>query len=522
MAALGGMAATGGFPHQGRGVTSPAILEPGAVVADKYEIGEELGRGGMGTVVAATHLELDKPVALKLLDPSLLHDERLVRRFSREARAAAKLDSAHVARVLDVGSLDLGGSDLPYIVMERLKGRDLRSVLDAEGSLPVPRAVDHILEACAGLAEAHRHGIVHRDVKPSNLFVAQRADGSELVKVLDFGISKAVDHGAPMSQRSLTRPSDVFGSPRYMSPEHLRSARAVDLRSDIWALGVVLYELVSGKTPFAGASVAELHVAVLEREPTPITDHLAEVDATLVRVLKRCLAKVPERRYEHVLALATELAPLGTTVAARALEQIQRAAPNDVSRITAITFDDEDDEIEPSPPSSGRPLATASRNDSVAVVTAARPAASARQVTTTSWDTDRPEVPIVRSRTPIAIAVAVVVLGGGWAAYRSLQQSDVAASATSRPPAPVVATARAPIAATSKTPTPPTRLPDPGARVTTPSASTTSSAKPGRRPIAPPVRRPWRPPSPSPPRATPPPAPPAPRPPTRSPYVDRQ
>jgi serine/threonine-protein kinase len=189
----------------------------GDVLAGKYRVDHVLGVGGMGVVVSATHLQLDQRVALKFMLPVGLAHPALVERFAREARAAARLKSDHVARVLDVGTLDSGS---PYMVMEYLEGSDLGSVVAERGPMPVHMAVDCVLQACDAVAEAHAIGIIHRDLKPRNLFLTGRNDGRALVKVLDFGISK---HKTGASDLSLTRTTEIIGSPNYMSPEQLRS-----------------------------------------------------------------------------------------------------------------------------------------------------------------------------------------------------------------------------------------------------------------------------------------------------------
>ena len=216
-------------------------VREGEILAGKYRVERLLGSGGMGMVVAAHHLDLDEKVALKLLLPGAATNPMLVARFVREARAAAKIKSEHVARVTDVGQLEDGS---PYMVMEHLEGSDLAAYLTRTGPLPVAEAVDFVLQACEALAEAHGLGIVHRDLKPANLFCVQRVDDQRSIKVLDFGISKiSVD----TASQSLTQTSALMGSPLYMSPEQMQSARTVDARADIWSLGVILFELLAGR-----------------------------------------------------------------------------------------------------------------------------------------------------------------------------------------------------------------------------------------------------------------------------------
>jgi eukaryotic-like serine/threonine-protein kinase len=283
--------------------SSGSPISAGDVLAGKYRVDRVLGIGGMGVVVAATHLQLDQRVAIKFMLPEALLHPRLIERFAREARAAARLKSDYVARVLDVGTLDSGS---PYMVMEYLDGNDLGALVERDGRLPVDVAVDCLLQACDAVAEAHSLGIIHRDLKPRNLFMTGRNDGRALVKVLDFGISKST---APGGDLSLTRTTEIIGSPNYMSPEQLRSARGVDERSDIWALGVILYELLTGQVPFVAETVTQLTAMVLTDAPRPVESLRQDVPRPLTRVIERCLEKDPARRFPSVAELALALQP---------------------------------------------------------------------------------------------------------------------------------------------------------------------------------------------------------------------
>jgi serine/threonine-protein kinase len=295
---------------------TPASPVPiGAVLADKYVVEQILGVGGMGVVVAARHRVLDQRVALKFLHGPALANPEIVQRFIREARAVVKLESQYVARVSDVGVLDTGS---PFIVMELLSGRDLAQRLEAypaEGPVPVAEAVDRILEALDALAEAHSHDIVHRDLKPANLFLAQRADGTVATKVLDFGISKVLAASDAPSD-NLTRTMATLGTPLYMAPEQVRSSRSVDVRTDIWSIGVVMYELLAGRPPFDADSMGGVFAAIIETVPAPLASRRPDLPPGLEAVVLRCLEKDPQKRFSDVADLARALAPFGSGRAA--------------------------------------------------------------------------------------------------------------------------------------------------------------------------------------------------------------
>jgi len=286
-----------------------AGVQPGEVLGGKYRIERVLGIGGMGVVVAAHHLQLDEKVAIKFLLPTMLSNRDVVGRFAREARAAVKIKSEHVARVFDVGALENGA---PYMVMELLEGEDLATLLGRQGPLPVEQAVDFVLQACVAIANAHALGIVHRDLKPANLFCVRGFDGQPVIKVLDFGISKMGHLSAPEVGGSMTNTTAVMGSPFYMSPEQMKSARDVDAGTDIWALGVVLYELLTGSTPFAGESFAEVAIKAATAPFTPLANLRATVPSGLETVVFTCLEKDRNNRYANVSELALALASYGS------------------------------------------------------------------------------------------------------------------------------------------------------------------------------------------------------------------
>ena len=293
------------------------MVRPGEIVGGKYRVERILGEGGMGAVVVARHVHFDDRVALKLLHPHVAENPELVARFVREGRAARQIRSEHVVHVTDVDLLDNG---LPYLVMEYLEGVDLAQLLHQRGPLPVAQAIDYLLQICEALAEAHAQGIVHRDLKPGNLFVSRRPDGSACLKILDFGISKVTDP----KQHALTTTSAIIGTPLYMSPEQLQAARDVDARSDLWALGVILYELVAGVAPFRGETLPQISVKIILEDPTPLGASLPGADPRLEAVVARCLRKAREERFQHVGELAAALAPLAPAHAMLSVERIER------------------------------------------------------------------------------------------------------------------------------------------------------------------------------------------------------
>ena len=297
----------------------------GDILGGRFRIENVIGVGGMGVVLEATHLELDQRVAIKLMRREIANSPEAVTRFIREARAAAHLQSDHVTRVYDVGRLPSGE---PYMVMELLRGQDLSSILDGGVLLPVSLAVDYILEACEAIAEAHAQGIVHRDLKPANLFVAQRSDGSKSIKVLDFGISKATSPGTSQPPGSkLTVTGAFMGSPQYMSPEQLRETRNIDGRSDIWALGVILYEELTGRPPHDATSLADLCIKIAMETPRPIRADRPDVPPELERLLLMgALARDPAQRFPSVAHFAHALRPFASPVGGKSVDQIMRLA----------------------------------------------------------------------------------------------------------------------------------------------------------------------------------------------------
>jgi eukaryotic-like serine/threonine-protein kinase len=297
----------------------------GDVIAGKYRIDGIAGEGGMGIVYEAEHLVLGQRVAIKIVLPGALGSAEAVERFCLEARAAAKIESDHVVRVIDAASLPTGE---PYLVMEYLAGCDLAALLEKSGPLPSVEVVDYALQALEGLAHAHANSVIHRDLKPANLFLAKCADGRELVKVLDFGLSKSL---ALPDDGRLTGPR-ILGSPAYMSPEQLRNAD-LEPRSDLWSLGVVVYELVCGKLPFVGKTVTELLVTILEADPIPLFERARNIPPALSEIVARCLRKNAADRWGNAGELAAALAPYSSGAWTGVVERIdgvfKRAAERD-------------------------------------------------------------------------------------------------------------------------------------------------------------------------------------------------
>jgi serine/threonine-protein kinase len=277
-------------------------VREGQIIAQKYRVENVLGVGGMGAVVRATHVELDQPVALKFMLPEALANAEAQQRFLREAKIVAKLKSEHIARVSDLGTLDTGQ---PYIVMELLEGSDLRARIDQGPAVSVPEAALYVTQVCEALAEAHHAGIIHRDLKPANLFLTRRPNGRPLVKVLDFGISKGVAMGD--ASLAATKTNALLGSPYYMSPEQMTAPKDVDHRTDVWSLGVILYELVTGKMPFDADTLGALFLAVYHHAPTPLPQLRPDLPAQFVAIVMRCLEKSPQARFATVEELGAAL-----------------------------------------------------------------------------------------------------------------------------------------------------------------------------------------------------------------------
>jgi serine/threonine protein kinase len=411
-------------------LSSPDIppVQEGEILDGKYRVDRVLGAGGMGIVVAATHVHLNTRVALKFLLPAAMGNPQVIERFAREARAAVQIQSEHVARVTDVGTLPTGS---PYMVMEFLEGSDLAQVIEKGGAMPVARAVGYVLEASEAIAEAHSLGIVHRDLKPANLFLARRSGRDPIVKVLDFGISKTRDGSA-----GLTQTSSVMGSPFYMAPEQMMSSKDVDARADIWALGVIAYELLTGKAPFGGETMAEVVYQVTQRDAPPLRDRRPDVPEGLANVVARCLTRDPAQRYENVARLAADLVPFGPARSEISLERISRVLG--ASMRPPDSQGDGADERKPQP----------------------------MRATSSTWASSQPGAPGSGNARRVIFAVAgglvlLIGLGVGWRTLsradppRPPEQSTSAApqpSASTLAAAPTIQAVLAPLPDTTPTP----------------------------------------------------------------------
>ena len=439
----------------------------GEILAGKYRVERVLGMGGMGVVVEAVHIELDQRVALKFMLPEAAANEAAVERFSREARASAKLQSDNIVHVTDVGTLASGE---PFMVMEYLEGEDLGQILQAHGPLGVGDAIDYVLQACAGLAEAHAAGIIHRDLKPANLVLARRVDTVSVVKIVDFGISKVK---VPGVVGKLTNVRDLMGSPLYMSPEQLASSSDVDARTDIWSLGVILYELLTDAAPFEGETLPQLCSAVMIAVPLPILEKRPDLPAGLAAVVGKCLAKKANDRYPNVGELADALASFAPPQSSATLVRISRVSGN------------------VPPPAAVRPSSPPERPHLELVEQPLGHTAS-------SWTPDR-TIPVTpRSSRRLWLAVALVSAVAGAAGVFVLRREDVAggslasersapASTGSAESAPVPSETRIPspvaIAASSPTPTPPIAVALPPRAASKPRQQPPAAAKP----VAPPT-----------------------------------
>ena len=432
-------------------LSARCAVRAGEIVGGKYSVERLIGEGGMGVVVAARHLRLGQRVAIKFLSEEVAGDAVVVGRFVHEARAVAPLRSEHVVRVHDVSSQNVAA---PYMVMEYLEGHDLAQLVDKEGPLAIADAVDYLLEACEGVAEAHAAGIVHRDLKPSNLFLARSPDGSAVVKVLDFGISKAMNQpGRP----AFTTTTDLIGTPAYMSPEQLRSSRDIDARTDVWALGLILYELLTGRAAFEADTMPQLCSKILAEEPPSPAEHRPDLPPELVDVILKCVRKSTAERFADCGALASALVPFGGGAAAASAAKVLRVLS--ASRRSSTE-----------PP----PLEEESDANVVDLV-------GGRAPTVASWGTGAVRANATRRRgLTIAVVGALLGVAGGVAAVvvaRGTREESTPASRSPSPSTPVAASSTPEPSAMALAPPSPSAPPAPP-----PSASASAQKKYPLRP----------------------------------------
>jgi eukaryotic-like serine/threonine-protein kinase len=437
----------------------------GDIVAEKYRIAEVLGRGGMGLVVAAEHIQLQERVALKFLRLDTETPHEFQQRFVREAQVTAKLRGEHVARIRDFGVLEEG---TPYMVMEFLEGTDLRKLLKQFGKLPVESALDYVMQACEGVAEAHAVGVVHRDLKPSNLYLTKRPDGSDLIKILDFGVAKMVqgtDHD------ELTAAGMLLGSPRYMSPEQLKGSKDIDARADIWSMGAIMYELLAGRAPFLAQTTAALCVKILSNEqPPPMSAERSDVPPELEAVILGCLERDFTKRIPDVAALAGRIAdamklPWLEPAATRVAAVLERRAMQQTGTYSTVS-------------------STQPRPGVIAAISAQQltnPSGSAR--IDVAWT--QSQQTSSRKRTFALLGAAAIVLIGGAALFAAFRHDTGSAAASTEPavssatqapsaPPPASETA-APIASTAPSAAAPVASADSGGTA----ATTTAKKAPG-------------------------------------------
>jgi serine/threonine-protein kinase len=275
----------------------------GQTLAGKYRIEERISEGGMGTVYRATHVLMEKAVAIKVLHPSLAADDKIVARFTREAKAASRISNPHALNVTDFGESENG---IVFLVMEYLRGKTLKEVIRGEGPMPLERVVEVTRQICGALDAAHAEGVVHRDLKSDNIMLEEVAGGSDWAKVLDFGIAKILETEGPDPE--LTAPNLIIGTPQYMSPEQCSQASGIDARSDIYSLGIILYEMLVGHVPFTGESATAIMLKHLQEPPPSVLDERKDLPPAVGQVIARALSKLPEERQESAGELAEALA----------------------------------------------------------------------------------------------------------------------------------------------------------------------------------------------------------------------
>ncbi len=319
---------------------TPRLDLVGRTLGGKYRVRSVLGQGGMGTVLEAEHVTIGRPVAVKVLHRNQLHEPRAVRRFHQEARAAGTIGHPNICEVYDYGVLEQDGC--PYLVMQRLVGETLAQRM-TQGPLPLDEAIDVFCQLLSGLAAAHDKGIVHRDVKPENVFITRPVGYPRIVKILDFGISTLPHVVSQGHDDVATAPGTVVGTPRYMAPEQAGGERDLDGRADVYSCGVMLYEALTGRLPYTARSYNALLVQMLTTKPRPAREHRPDLPEAIEPILSRALAPAREERYPSAGAMLADLAALRAPPSAPPPE-----IPDALPTLRDIPLDhDGDDDSEP-------------------------------------------------------------------------------------------------------------------------------------------------------------------------------
>lgn len=387
------------------------MLSEGAIVAEKYQLLRVIGEGAMGQVWAAENKLTEKQVAMKFMAPvdDAVDEPALRERFLREARACGKLNHHNVVQVFDVGEASDGS---PFMVMELLRGQTLDALLVRMGRLRTPIALAIAYGLLQGLGAVHRAGILHRDLKPANIFIHQReGERGPVVKVTDFGLSRNLS-----TESTLTVTGQAMGTPSYMSPEQARGDSDIDARTDIWAIGVILYEMLSGQVPFPGESAYSIMEAILQKPPVPIATHLPEIDPRLSEVITRCLQKNTKSRYESCEGLLKDLESILPRLGDKSAQYMSEVSSElgGLSRSTAESSE-----------SSGELTREVNRRDD-ASVQSTRPVASTRP---TGASTKRLWLAV-----PLGLAAAAVGVWAVSAATRSTRPGSSVALSSGPPP----------------------------------------------------------------------------------------
>ncbi len=427
------------------------------LIGGRYQVLRVLGEGGMGIVYLAQQTDLDRRVAVKVLRREAMTDKEVVERFRREARVAAKLSNPHVARILDFGTTEDG---YPFMVLEYLEGNDLDDELERRGALPLAEAADLIIQACEGMREAHAIGVVHRDLKPGNLFLCGH-EGKRLLKVLDFGISKVTAD----EQVRVTQTASAFGTPLYMSPEHVRSTKGVDHRTDIWSLGVILYEIVTGVPPFDGSSPTAVAVAVATDPFVPPSVQRPGLPRELDDVIAKLLAKDPAARFATVTDLADALRPFAAgELTSEALAPRARAHTMEASAMTTT-------HIAPQ---------TMNKSRRKVAIGAAAAVAGATAIVIAAFSLGRGSDAVTGGEPPTAKPDAAASASAATASTAPAPQIGATAAVTVEPVVSAAPTASASATARKPTPAKPTATQAPAA---TPTQRPNDKKDPSGRPI---------------------------------------